>query len=174
MTGKYFDTQQAAPPGVAGKIANRLLPTPIVVFILDDQRYGLALSAVERVVRVVDVTPLPKAPDIVSGVINVQGRIIPVVNVRRRFRLAEREAALSDQFIIARTSRRPVALVVDSVTGVLECPEGETIPPDAIVPGLEYVAGVVKLSDGMVLIHDLDRFLSLDEERVLHEAMANA
>ena len=138
-------------------------PTQLVVFTLDDRRYGLRLAAVERIVRMVDITPLPHAPEIVSGVVNVQGRVVPVVNVRRRFRLPEREAALSDQLIIARTIRRSVALVADSVTGVLEYPEEETVPADAIVPGLEYVAGVVKLSDGMVLIHDLDRFLSLDE-----------
>ena len=67
----------------------------LVVFALDDQRYALHLSAVDRVVPMVRVTPLPKAPDIVIGVVNVQGRVIPVINMRRRFRLPEREAALT-------------------------------------------------------------------------------
>jgi purine-binding chemotaxis protein CheW len=146
----------------------------LVVFALDDGQYGLTLSTVERVVRAVDITSLPKAPDIFCGVINVQGRIVPVVNVRRRFHLPEREVALNDQFIIARTSRRSVALISDRVTDVLGYAEGEVVPPDSILPGLEYIAGVVKLADGMALIHDLDRFLSLDEERALDEAMAHA
>lgn len=145
----------------------------LVAFSLDEQRYALALGAVDRVVRAVEITPLPKAPGIVSGVINVQGQIVPVINVRRRFRLMEREAEPSDQLIIARTLKRTVALMADSVTAVLECREDEIVPADAIVPGLEYVTGVVKLSNGMVLIHDLDRFLSLDEERALDEAMTN-
>jgi purine-binding chemotaxis protein CheW len=149
-------------------------PTQLVVFTLDDRRYGLHLAAVERVVRMVDITPLPQAPRIVEGVVDVQGRVIPVVNVRRRFRLPERDVTVSDQLIIARTSRRSVALVTDGVTGVLEYAEQEVVPADAILPGLEYVAGVVKLADGMALIHDLDRFLSFDEERALKEAMANA
>ncbi|MBF8302857.1 MAG: cheW40H-4 [Candidatus Dadabacteria bacterium] len=57
----------------------------LVVLTLDEQRYALHLSAVERIVRVVEVTPLPKAPEIVLGVVNVQGQIIPVINIRKRF-----------------------------------------------------------------------------------------
>jgi purine-binding chemotaxis protein CheW len=148
--------------------------TRLVVFALDDCRYGLPLELVERVVRIVEITPLPKAPDIVLGVVNVQGRVIAVADLRKRFRLSEREPLLSDQLIIARTPRRSMALVVDEVTGVLEYSEREAVPAEAIVPGTDYVAGVVKLSDGMVLIHDLRRFLSLDEERNLDDAIANA
>lgn len=146
----------------------------LVVFSLDDSRYALPLEAVERVVRVVDITALPKAPEIILGVVNVQGRVIAVANVRKRFRLSEREPALSDQLVIARTPRRPVALIVDEVMGVLEYSQSEATPAQRIVPGIDYAAGVVKLSDGMVLIHDLGRFLSLDEERDLDEAMAHA
>jgi purine-binding chemotaxis protein CheW len=143
----------------------------LVVFTLDDQRYALGLSAVDRAVRMVEITPLPKAPGIVLGVINVSGRIVPVLNIRRRFRLDEREPGLGDQLIIARTARRTVALVADGVSDVVERPESEIVPPDAIVPGMEHVAGVVKLEDGMIFIHDLDGFLSLEEEEALQAAI---
>lgn len=146
----------------------------LVVFSVDDCRYALPLEAVERVVRVVEITALPKAPEIILGVVNVQGRVIAVANVRKRFGLNEREPALSDQLVIARTPLRAVALIVDEVTGVLEYSQGEAVPAQSVVPGIDYVVGVVKLSDGMVLIHDLERFLSLDEERDLDEAMAHA
>ena len=146
----------------------------LVVFTLDDRRYGLALSAVERAVRMVDVTPLPQAPQIVLGVVNVQGRVVPVVNLRRRFRLPERDFALADQLLIARTARRPVALAADAVTGVLEYSAQEAAGARDIVPGIEYVEGVVKLPDGLVLIHDLDRFLSLEEEAALGRAIEDA
>jgi purine-binding chemotaxis protein CheW len=148
--------------------------TRLVVFELEDQRYGLPLDAVERVVRIVEITPLPKAPDVVLGVVNVQGRVIAVANVRRRFRLSEREPRLSDQLIIARTRGRPVALVVDAVGGVVEYSEGQAAAAQVIVPGTDYIAGVVKRADGMVLIQDLGRFLSLDEERQLDDAMPDA
>lgn len=146
----------------------------IVVFLLDKRRYGLALSAVERVVRMVDVTPLPQAPALVFGVVNVQGRVIPVVNPRRRFRLPERNFELSDQLVIARTARRTVAFVVDGVSDVLEYSLEKAVGVHEIVPGIEYVEGVVKLGDGLVLIHDLDKFLSLEEEQALDVAIAGA
>lgn len=146
----------------------------IVVFSLDRRRYGLGLSAVERVVRMVDITPLPQAPALVLGVINVQDRVIPVVNPRRRFRLPERNFELSDQLVIARTARRAVALVVDTVSDVLEYSLEEAVRAHDIVPGMGHVEGVVKLSDGLVLIHDLDRFLSLEEEQALDAAMGAA
>jgi purine-binding chemotaxis protein CheW len=145
----------------------------LVVFALDEQRYALHLSAVERIVKVVEVTPLPKAPEIVLGVVNLQGRIIPAVNIRKRFGLPGRDVNLSDQLIIANTSRRTVALVADSVSGVVERSANEVIAGGKILPGMEYVEGVAKLTDGMVLIHDLDRFLSLEEENKLDDAVKN-
>jgi len=143
----------------------------LIVLTLDEQRYALHLSAVERIVRGVEVTPLPKAPEIVLGVVNVQGQITPVINIRKRFRLPEREMNLSDQLIIAHTSRRTVALVADAVSGVIERSEQEVIAAEKVLPGIEYVEGVVKLEDGMILIHDLNKFLSLEEEQALDNAM---
>lgn len=143
----------------------------IVVITLDEQRYALYLSVVERVVRMVQITPLPKAPEIVLGVINVQGRVIPAINIRKRFSLPEREIDLSDQLIIANTPRRTIALVADAVSCIIEYAEQDTIAGEKILPGMEYVDGVVKLEDGIILIHDLDRFLSLEEEKTLDNAI---
>ena len=136
----------------------------LIVFSLENQRYALPLSASERVVRMVAVTPLPDAPDIIMGVVNFHGRIIPVVNMRRRFGLPEREPSLSDTLIIAHTARRPVALVADAVLGVIACAVQNQIAAEDILTGIEYVGGVVKTTDGLIFIHDLDRFLSLEEE----------
>ena len=144
----------------------------IVVFALDEPRYALYLSAVERIVRAVEITPLPRAPEIVLGVINAQGRILPVLDIRKRFRLPAREMKLDDRFIIARTSRRQVALVVDSVVGVHELTEREMVSAKQALPFAQYLKGVAKVEDNLVLIHDLDQFLSLDEERVLDTALA--
>ena len=102
----------------------------------------------------------------------MRGQIIPVINVRKRFHLPGKEIDLSDQFLIAHTSTRIVGLAVDAVLGVIERAAEEVISVQKIVPGIEYVVGIVRLQDGMILIHDLDKFLSLDEERVLNEAMA--
>jgi len=143
----------------------------LVVFTLDERYYALDLSVVERTERMVDVTPLPQAPDIVAGIIDVRGKIIPVLNIRKRFRLPERPPALSDQLLIARTERRTIAFAVDTVCGVVEHSEQEIIEPASVLPGIEYVKGVVKFADGMIFIHDLDGFLSLEEEKALESAI---
>jgi purine-binding chemotaxis protein CheW len=143
----------------------------LVVFNLADQRYALHLSAVERVVLIAQLTALPKAPDIVLGIINVRGCIVPVVDTRRRFGLPAREVNLSDHLIIARTSRRVVALLVDVVAGVVQHSRAAITAADQILRNLDYVEGVVKLDDGLILIHDLDTFISAVEERTLEQAM---
>ena len=143
----------------------------VVVFRLDEQRYALPLAAVERVVRAVEVTSLPNAPPVVLGAINVEGHVLPVLNVRRRFRLPERETSPADQLVIAQTGPRTVVLVVDEAQGVIERTKSAVIGSAQIVPGLEQLQGVMKLDDGLVLIHDLEKFLSLDEARALDDAM---
>ena len=145
--------------------------TQLVVFGLDAQRYALPLASVERIVRAVETTLLPNAPAIVLGAINVAGRVLPVLNLRRRFGLPEREISPVDQFIIASTTRRTVVLVVDEAQGVIEYPVTEIIRPTQIVPGLDQLQGVVRLDDGLVLIQNLEKCLSLDEARALDEAM---
>jgi len=146
-------------------------PNHLIVFVLDRQRYALQLSMVDRVVRMVAITPLPKAPDIVLGVVNVQGQVIPVINMRRRFSLPEREIVLTDQLVVAHTARRTVALVADAVLDVIASPAQSLIETEDILPKIEYVDGVIKLADGMILIHDLDSFLSLEEENSLDQVL---
>ena len=136
----------------------------ILSFEVDERRYGLQLAAVERVVQAVDVTPLPHAPEVVWGVIDMHGKIVPVLNMRKRFGLPERPISLRDSFILARTLRRTVALVVDAVNSVIERATADVIWPDEILPHLDQIQGVIQIEDGMVLIHDLERFLSLDQE----------
>ena len=142
-----------------------------VVFSLDEQLFALRLSAVERIVRAAEVAPLPGIPESVLGVINVRGQIIPVFDIRRRFGLPVREMELSDQFIIARSRLRRVALVVDTVRGVHQSDGKDTLASERILPGMERIEGVLKLKDGLILIHNLDEFLSLDEEKTLDAAL---
>ncbi len=143
----------------------------LVTFSLDDRKFALYVSAVQRIIRVVEVTLLPKVPEIVVGIINMQGQVIPVFDIRMRFQLPAREVQLNDQLIIASTTKRTVALLVDSVDDVIEIPEEKIIAAEQILPELEYVEGVMKTEGGMVLIHDLEKFLSLPEEKTLNEAM---
>ena len=149
-------------------VMNKL--THLVSLVLDEHRYALPLNQVERVIPSIEITPLPYAPEIIAGVINFLGRIIPIVNIRKRFRLPERDITLDDQIIISKTTARPVALVVDQVIGVIEIPVAAVTNAEKILPGMKYTEGVIKLEDGMILIHDLDGFLSLEEVKKLNQA----
>lgn len=146
----------------------------LIVFTLEQQPCALHLEVVEKAVRAVEISPLPRAPSIVDGVVNVRGRILPVINLRRRFGLPQRALGTTDQFIIARSARRTVCLLVDDISAVSEYPDHFVSAPETILPGLQHLAGVVKLEDGLLLIHDLDSFLSADDEVRLTQALASA
>jgi purine-binding chemotaxis protein CheW len=157
-------TQQLDPRGASSL-------RPLVVFSLDDQRYGLPLPAADRVLPMVAVSRLPGCPDVVLGAINLHGKVIPVLDVRRRLGLPAGEYGPAARLLVARTLRRTVALPVDAVSGVAEVAVEDVVPPDAVIPGIGHVAGIAALADGLLLIHDLDTFLSIEEERQLAEAL---
>lgn len=143
----------------------------LVAFSLNGERYGIDLAAAEHVLPMVAVSPLPGAPEVVLGAINLHGDVIPVLDVRRRLGLPAGELGPSAQLLVARTERRIVALPVDEVAGVVDVVADNIVPPESVQPGIENVAGVAALSDGLLLIHDLETFFSSDEERQLVEAL---
>lgn len=143
----------------------------ILVFRLENGKYALESSCVERVVPMVEVTPLPKAPEMVLGIVNFHGEIVSVFNVRKRFQLKEKKISPDDFLIIAHTSKRMVALVVDVLDGVKTLEPGQITKSAKSAAFSDYLSGVVKTTDGLILIHDLDLFLSLDEEKVLQNSI---
>ncbi len=143
----------------------------VVVFQLGASTYALRLESVKRVIPSVEVSSLPSAPEIVLGVINVEGRIVPVFDVRRRFRLPKKSLALADRIILARTSRREVALIVDHVVGVMTPTVSEVVLSNEVLDRVDYVEGVIPLEDGVALIHNLDTFLGCDEVAALENAL---
>lgn len=145
---------------------------PLVTFHLAGLFLALPLEQVVRALRAVAPTPLPQAPEVVCGAVNVQGCVVPVIDLRRRLGLADRGIGLDDQLLIARARTRVLAMIVDSVDGVIECDEKDFVAVDSVAFGTRHLAGIVKSAGGLVLIHDLDRFLSLDEERQLDVALA--
>ncbi len=156
----------------AGVPQNGQTMDTVTVFTLGERRLGLPLCSVERVLRAVAVTPLPSAPAAVRGVIDVHGEIIPVVDLNLRFGLPAREIALDDHLLIARTRVRKVALLVEQIAGVVELDPSDIVAAESVAPGTEHFRAVARLPDGIVLIQDLDAFLSLDEERALDDALA--
>jgi purine-binding chemotaxis protein CheW len=145
----------------------------LLVFRLDQHRYALPLAATERVVQSVAITPLPDAPTTVLGVIDVAGQVRPVFDVRRRCGLPLREVGIFDHLLLARCARGPVALVIDAADGVVTVPAASIVDACAVTARDSTIAGVVQLGQ-LVLIHDLDRFLSSDEALRLDRALQGA
>lgn len=147
----------------------------LVVFLLDGGRYAVEVTRVWRVEQMVALTPFPKAPEIVAGVVDYRGRLVPVMNVRRRFGLRERPPTSGDQLLLLHARRRVVAFAVDAVEPARTVPATEVAAPERVVPGLELVRGIVRLPDeGLVFVHDLDSFLSLEEDRLVGVALEQA
>jgi purine-binding chemotaxis protein CheW len=143
----------------------------VVAFALAEMRLGIRLGAVECVLPMAAITPLPQAPPIALGVINLHGTILPVLDIRQRFSLPFRQPDVNDQLLVAYSARRTVVLPVDEVLGVREIPDDAVTPPGTVLPGIGYLAGIVATGDGLLYIHDLDSFLALDEERQLQQAL---
>lgn len=147
---------------------------PVVVFLIEDKQFALHLPAVERVLPMVAVSPLPGGPAVVAGAISLQGRIVPVFDVRRRIGFPERDYGPDAHLLVARARQREVALPVDEVVGVRSIAGESVTAPEDVVPGLARLSGVAAVEDGILVIHDLDAFLSGEEEAELDRALDRA
>jgi purine-binding chemotaxis protein CheW len=143
----------------------------VLVFEVGGQKYALPTADVRELVRAVSITPLPNAPAVIEGVVDVRGRVLPVLDVRARFRLPAKALDPSDHFIVASAGPRGVILRVDRATHLALVDEASVQAPQTLGPGAAYVAGVAKLEDGLVLIHDLATFLSAAEAASLDDAL---
>ncbi len=135
----------------------------LLTFELADQRFGIPAVDVQEVARAVSLSRLPKAPQIVEGVINFRGTAIPVLDIRARFKLPAKPVRPSDHLIVARAGPRVVAIRVDSVVDLLTISRSDIDSVASITPKSDYIAGVARLPNDIVLIHELATFLSAAE-----------
>lgn len=138
---------------------------------LDDHQYGIAAAHVSRVLRMVQVAALPGAPDVIAGVIDVAGDLVAVVDPRVRLGLPRRAPRADDQLVLAHAGARLVAIWVDRALSFTELQAGDVEPVEPVVRGGGPVAGVTKTPEGLLVITDLDAFLSLDDEVQLEAAL---
>jgi purine-binding chemotaxis protein CheW len=124
---------------------------------------------VQEIIRMMEITKVPKAPDFVEGVINLRGNVIPIVDLRKRFGLETRDRDKNTRTIVIEINNMIVGFIVDAVSEVLRIPADTVEPPPPVVAGLEaeYISGVGKLEDRLLILLDLDRLLSSEEVDVL-------
>ncbi len=146
----------------------------LVIFQICTQRFALSLQYVERVIQAVEVCALPDAPPFIPGIINMHGEIFPLVNLGVLFGIRHHELEPEDQFIIVKTNAGTLALWVDIVLDITEIDEIEIFGAGKIQCGAKYIQGVVKMENGMVLIADVNKFLSIEELRKIESAIMNS
>lgn len=158
--------------GSAGAPAPDSVVVSLLVFELDGVRFALPIERVVRTLRAVAITPLPEAPPVVAGVVDLAGVVAPVIDLRVRLGSPSRPLRLTDQLVLAHTGRRQVALIVDAAAGVVAADPSDIAAGSAVLPGLGIVDGALMVEGGLILVHDLGRLLSLDDEAALDLALA--
>jgi len=143
----------------------------LLIFELGDQRYGLPVSDVREIVRAVPPVPLPGAPGIIEGVINLRGRVVPVLDIRRRFQLPARPLEHTDHLVIVQLACHLAALRVDRATDLAVLAAADVDDLRDSGSGGQNVDRIARFPDGLVLILDLQTLLSGDEAAVLEGAL---
>jgi purine-binding chemotaxis protein CheW len=147
-------------------------PGAVLVFALERRRFAVRARYVQEIVRAVAISALPAAPPVMEGIVNYRGRVVPVLDIRARFGLPPEPLRPEQHFIVAEAGPRLVALRVDRAVELLDVPEGALEAASGAAPGARFTEGFVLLPDGLVVIHDLERFLSLDEGEQVDAAIA--
>jgi purine-binding chemotaxis protein CheW len=141
----------------------------LISFEVGQEEYGLEILRVKEVIRLREITRLPRAPSFVKGIINLRGDVIPIVDLRDRFALEHQEYTPMTRVIVVDVEGRLVGMVVDAASQVVRIPADQIEPPPPIVGGLsaEYIKGVGKLEDRLVILLNIDRILSSEEKAEL-------
>ncbi len=135
---------------------------------------AVPVTAVQEIVRAVAVSPLPDVPLFVEGVINARGTLVPVFDLRRRFGLPPSPPALHHHFVLAFAGPRLAALRVDQAIDLVQVAGSDLSSPEDVVDGARHVASIARLPDGLLVIQDLEAFLSTSEADRLDAALAEA
>ncbi len=142
-----------------------------VVFVMEKEEFACNIQNVREVLKMAKITPLPRSLDFVEGVINMRGEVLPVIDLRKRFDLAEAERNEENRIIIVEVEDRIVGIVVDAVKEVISMStEQIQETPSQVVGGkTDLIMGVGKVDDRMLIILDLDRILTTTEQLALND-----
>ncbi len=138
---------------------------PVVIFSLAAEHYGLEIQSVQEIVRMQAITAIPGPDSWVEGVTNLRGRVVPIIDLRKRCGIEASETTAESRIIVVSSERGMVGLIVDAVSEVLRIPVDQIEPPAALVSvvGNSFIRGIAKLPDRLVSLMDLERLLSNED-----------
>jgi len=143
----------------------------LVSFNIDNEEFGIDILKVEEIIRVISITKIPNAPDFIEGVINLRGKVIPVIDLRTRLNKIRKSHDNNTRVIVVEVSGKTVGFLVDSVKEVLRIPKNITEPPPSMVSGVnsEYITAIGKLEDRLLILLDLEKVLDYRQKEELSQ-----
>lgn len=146
----------------------------LVTFLIKEEEFAVDILNIQGINMMMDITKVPNSPDFVEGIINLRGQVIPVIDLRKRLKLAQIDFTKDSRIIVVEIEDKVVGFIVDKVKEVLRIDSSITEPPPPMVSGVgsEFITSVAKLEDRLITLLDLQKLLSLDDVTVLDEITA--
>ncbi len=143
----------------------------LVSFLIGNEEFAVDILKVQEINRLQQITKIPNSPDYVDGVINLRGRVIPVIDLRTRIGIARKEHDKNTRVVVVELDGKTIGFVVDAVSEVLRIPGSITEPPPPLTANInsEYITAVGKLEDRLLILLDLDKILSFEEKSSITE-----
>jgi purine-binding chemotaxis protein CheW len=142
-----------------------------VSFILDNEEYGVPILKVQEIIRFTSLTRVPRASEFIEGVLNLRGRVIPVIDLRKRFSLPQAERDRNTRIVVVEVDNRTVGIIVDGVREVLQINSAdiEPAPPLGSRVRTDFIEGMGKVGDRLMILLEIDKILSAEEKTALEE-----
>ncbi|MEW6181600.1 MAG: chemotaxis protein CheW [Bacillota bacterium] len=143
----------------------------VVVFKLAGETYGVDIASVAEIIRMESITRVPRTPEFIEGVINLRGKVIPVIDLRRRFDLPKGEQSRQTRIIIVEMGEMVIGMIVDAVIEVLRVSEESIEPPPAVINGVDviYLRGIALREERMIILLNLEKILYAHEKEALQQ-----
>jgi len=143
----------------------------VVTFTLGKEEYAIDILQVQEIVMMREITRMPRAPEFIEGIVNLRGQMIPIIDMRKRFDLSSVEHDAETRIIIVEIAGELVGMVVDGVREVIRLPDSAVSPPPPMIKGIsaEYLKGIGQIGERLLIMLDLEKVLSADEQEVLRK-----
>jgi len=140
----------------------------LVSFHIGEEEFCVDILKVQEIIRIMQITKMPNLPEFVEGIINLRGRVIPIIDLRIRLGLEKKAHSGTTRIIVVEIEGRTVGFIVDSVSEVLRIPRSITEAPPEIVSNInsEYITAIGKLEDRLLILLDLEKVLSEEEKKM--------
>lgn len=135
----------------------------LAIFNLEDKQYAIGINQISEVIRFTEITPVCDVSDFIEGIINLRDTIIPIINLKKRFRYKSELSSESNRIVIVKTGEQFAGIIVDSIKGVIVFDHNNISAPDPLLKESEYLVGIGKQDGKIILILDINKLIRQDQ-----------